>query len=191
MKFFPDDPKKLKSRIKSYEKKLKDPEHRDGAGKRLLAGTMYLLLDDTKGAINYYNWYQENFPDDSAEPLNHTSWTLALLRSGKPTEARSKLFEAFLSNVHIIDWLLGKELKPHDLWYGTNWAEPDYLLRAPEDFLSLWTKDEISWVKEFSENPKTFEKTEKVISLKKKLHALPVGPERFSLIEEISSIKYD
>ena len=56
-RFFPEDPKKLKSRIRSYERSLKQDPMDDGYGKRYLLGPMYLLLGDVDGALRHYAWF--------------------------------------------------------------------------------------------------------------------------------------
>ncbi len=57
---FPEDPKKLRTRIRSYERKLeKEKEEfnycRDGSGKRYLLGPLYMLMGDIDGAIKSLN----------------------------------------------------------------------------------------------------------------------------------------
>jgi hypothetical protein len=61
---FPTDPKKIRSRIRSYERSLKKEYdlHRaydDSAGKRYLLGSLYLLLGDIDGALKHYTWFEK------------------------------------------------------------------------------------------------------------------------------------
>ena len=77
---FPQDPKKIRTRIRRYERSLRHEQERfghigDGSGKRYLLGPLYLLMDDTEGAHQSYIWYEQAFPDDSDEPLHLLCWT--------------------------------------------------------------------------------------------------------------------
>src|SRR5690349_7130797 len=122
MSFFPNDPKKLKARMRSYERALKAPNVDDGYGKRFLVGTMYLLLGEPEGALRFYDWYIHNFPGEMVDPLNHLSWALTLFRTGNRIPAETKLLEAAFENPHTFDWLNGDSLSRLDIWYGTNLA---------------------------------------------------------------------
>jgi hypothetical protein len=87
MSFFPKDPKKIRTRIRSYERKLRKEKEKygdysDGYGKRYLLGTLYLLMDDTEGALTYFDWFEQEFPDDSGDTIHYLSWTLAQFRAG-------------------------------------------------------------------------------------------------------------
>jgi len=62
------DPKKIRERIRRYERNLKKRDARDGSGSRYLLGSLYLLLDDTEGALAHYKWFAKKFADDGAIP---------------------------------------------------------------------------------------------------------------------------
>ena len=113
----PKDPKKIRELIKRYERELRN-EHRkfgfihDGSGKRYLLGTLYVLLNNTAGAIKSFEWFEETFPDDIGEPFQYLCWTLALYRSGNREAATRKLRQTMLSNLYLV---------PH-LWPGVRRA---------------------------------------------------------------------
>jgi hypothetical protein len=70
----PQDPKKIRTRIRNTERALRQEQKRfgfirDGAGKRYTLGPLYLLMGDTEGALRSFAWFAEAFPDDSGEPL--------------------------------------------------------------------------------------------------------------------------
>jgi len=101
---FPTDPKKIRSRIKSYERKLRKEKetfgcYDDGAGKRFLLGSLYMLMGDLDGALVHYDWYEQEFPDDGAEPYNHLTWALALYRGGRKEDAFHRLYQTMLENL--------------------------------------------------------------------------------------------
>jgi tetratricopeptide (TPR) repeat protein len=147
-KYFPHDPKKIRERIKRYERAFKEPHHDDGAGKRLLLGQLYMLMGDLEGALKHYTWYQKKFPDEIPEPFNHFCWSLALLRSGDEKSARAKLRELIFDNLYLVPIFLGEEPKKFDMWHGSNWSEPAYVLEGPmEELFAIWSESERNWLK--------------------------------------------
>jgi hypothetical protein len=148
MSFFPTDPKKIRERIKRYERAFKDRHHDDGAGKRFLLGQLYMLTGDLEGALHSYAWYKKAFPDDIPEPFNHLCWTLALLRSGDEKSAKAKLRELVFDNLYVIPIFFGERPQKFDVWHGSNWSEPNYILEGPmEELFPLWSASEREWVR--------------------------------------------
>jgi hypothetical protein len=101
MSLFPKDPKKIRSRIKSYERSLRQEKLQtgfisDGYGKRYQLGPLYMLLGDTDGALKSFAWFDETCPDDVGEPMQYLCWTLALYRSGDIDAAVSKFCQTML-----------------------------------------------------------------------------------------------
>jgi tetratricopeptide (TPR) repeat protein len=93
---FPQDPKKIRARIRRYERALRQEQEcygfiNDGAGKRYLLGPLYLLMGDTAGALRSFAWFAQTCPDDSGDPLQYLCWTLALYRAGELEHATAKL----------------------------------------------------------------------------------------------------
>ena len=137
---FPEDPKKIRARIRRYERKLRGEKAdfgmiNDGAGKRYFLGPLYLLMSDLEGAIDAYRWYEAEFPDDSGEAGHHLCWSLALYRSGDKDAARSKLQHTMLLNVYLIPELLDEPQEEIEMWHGCNRSEIQYLEYVPEEFL--------------------------------------------------------
>jgi len=67
---FPDTEKKLKSRISSYKSAMNKEQKNlgyinDGGGKRYLLFCLYFVLDDLNKSKEYFEWYKNEFPDDS------------------------------------------------------------------------------------------------------------------------------
>jgi hypothetical protein len=106
MYHFPTDPKKIKQRIRRYERSLRkdDPRHglRDGYGKRFLLGPLYLMLGNVQDTLDHYKWYQNTYPDDSGYALNFLCWAIALHRHGDSEEAAKKIINTMLSNIFLI-----------------------------------------------------------------------------------------
>lgn len=190
MSIFPDGPKKIKARIKSYERSLKMQGQRDGIGKRFLVGTLYLLVEDHKGALEYYSWYKEEFPGDCGDAFHFTAWTLALLRNGDHDDAKLKLQEAFIENPHIWDYLLGFELSRFNIWYSCNLAEPEYLIEAPSEYLKIWGEDDLNWVKAVIKSDEFISFKKEYLSYYEQLNHLDVGPERSRVVQNLSNMKH-
>ncbi len=57
------DTRKIRSRLRSYERKLQKEKkehgfYRDGAGKRYQVGPDYMLLGDDDGALAAFQWFE-------------------------------------------------------------------------------------------------------------------------------------
>jgi len=107
---FPKDPKKIKERIRRYERALKAEVQTfgmldDGAGKRYLLGPLYMLMGDLRGALASFAWFEQACPDDTGEPFQYLCWSLALYRSGKLEAASKKLRRTMLMNLYLLPHL--------------------------------------------------------------------------------------
>ena len=192
---FPEDPKKIRARIRRYERKLRGEKAdfgmiNDGAGKRYFLGPLYLLMSDLEGAIDAYRWYEAEFPDDSGEAGHHLCWSLALYRSGDKDAARSKLQHTMLLNVYLIPELLDEPQEEIEMWHGCNRSEIQYLEYVPEEFLNLWDQAARDWAREQYESLEFQRVRDRFIAINKELLSLPrVGPERRALVEEIGRLR--
>lgn len=153
MSHLPKDPAKIRERIKRYERELRQEHKRFGAYDDS-GGKRYLLLGDTKGALKAFEWFEQNFPDDSGEPEHFLCWTLALYRSGHSAAAEPKLLRAMLSNLYLIPHLLGREQPELDIWHGSNIDRKDYLPYIPPELLSLWDDAALQWARETYDSAK-------------------------------------
>ena len=88
---FPTDPKRIRERIRRYERALKRELEvgygGDGYGKRYLLGPLYMLMGDVEGALASFDWYEDTYPGDGGDPYQYLTWTLALFRGGRRQEA--------------------------------------------------------------------------------------------------------
>lgn len=185
MSFFPQDPKKLKSRIRSYERKLSEPHHDDGAGKRFLLAPMYQILGDNEAALRSYEWYEKHFPDDIAEAFHSLSWALCLFQVGDLPCAKKRLRRTLFSNLYVIPLLLGQEIEPYSFWHGSNWAEKSYITEGPfEEFFSLWDAPALEWAKSFYHSAEIQTALARWIELRKALGEEQSMDKRIALIEE-------
>jgi hypothetical protein len=147
---FPHDPRKIRARIRRYERALRREQAsygfiNDGGGKRSLLGPLYLLMGDTAGALQSFTWFVRTFPDDSGDPLQSLCWTLALYRAGDLEHAATKLRQTMLSNLYLLPRLLGIAQDPIDIWYPSNLAEKTYIDDFPDEVFALWEPPALQW----------------------------------------------
>ena len=190
----PKESRKIKDRIRRYERAFKKDELeygfiRDGYGKRYLLGLLYLVLNDTEGAYNSYKWFEETFPDDAGDPLCYLCWTLTLYRKGDSVSASNKLIQTMLQNLYLIPHLLGLSPERFDIWHGSNYADIEHLNYLPPVILDLCTNEELTWISEQynSENFKAIQ--DKYVDIHRQLETEPRGPRRTQLVEQASRLE--
>src|SRR5205823_3151951 len=150
MYVFPQDPTKIRARIRRYERALRREQAsygfiNDGGGKRYLLGPLYLLMSDTAGALQSFAWFAQTFPDDSGDPLQYLCWTLALYRAGELEHATVKLRQTMLSNLYLVPRLLGLEQDHINMWSCSNLTEKRYSDEVPEELFALWEPPALHW----------------------------------------------
>lgn len=148
---FPKTEKALKKRISSYKASLLKEQREfghvnDGAGKRYLLFSMYLVLNDAKEAKDYIAWYENEFSDDVGEPIQKLCWAIMLKRIGKEKEARKMLAETMLANLYLIPKVLGQQIAPYDIWHPSTDAQIHYGEYMPQEVLASFTEAETQWI---------------------------------------------
>lgn len=181
--FFPNDLKKLKVRIRTYERALSGGD-RDGAGKRYLLGPMYLLLGDVEGALKHFEWFDKTYADDCGEPYQYLCWTLALYKAGKLDAATLKFKQTMLENLYLIPAMLGESPEPRDIWRGSSMAELDYAEEIPVELLRLWDDESKIWAKRLWNDPTVTQFRERYIDIERQLKTVEPGPKRTMLVNE-------
>lgn len=191
---FPADPKKIRSRIKSYERKLRKEEevigcYDDGAGKRFLLGHLYMLMSDLEGALAHYDWYEREFPDDGAEPYNHLTWALTLRRGDREMDAFHRLYQTMLENLYLVPHLLGDKPEKLDFEGGSNYTWHAYALAIPQGLLDLWSEEDRLWARSVHEDPRVVDKRDRFIEIERQLDTEPRGPKRTALVKEARALQ--
>jgi len=182
------DPKKVRARIKRYENHIRKRNYRDGSGSRFLIGPLYLLLDDTQGAVAHYRWFEKKYQDDAGEPFHRISWALAILRKGHPDKAVNRLRYAHTQNAYMIPAILGIPHGQPSIDRSSNWEYEEYILNGPQEFLTMWRPEEKAWMKSVWDSPefKAFVQTH--LDLVSQLARESVGPKRTELVNALSSL---
>ncbi len=195
MSLFPDDPKKIRVRIRRYERSMRKEQQThgyidDGYGKRYLLGPLYLLINDNEGAQQSYAWFEAQFPDDAGEPMNDLCWTLSLYRAGKLEAATVKLRQTMLTNLYIIPHLLGQEQEELDIWHGSNYAEKGHLEFIPSEIFKLWDEAALKWVQEAYNSLGMSTIRKRYIQIYHQLNTEPLGDKRSQLVREAMMLHY-
>jgi hypothetical protein len=190
----PKEPKKIKDRIRRYERGLQQ-EHRrfgaydDGSGKRYLLGPLYMMVDDLPGALKSFEWFAQNFSDDIGDPMHYLCWTLALYRSGDLEAATHKLRQTMLLNLYLVPHLLGLEQAQLDIWHASNLDRKDYIEYTPPEIFELWDEEALQWAREAYQSPTLRQVRERYIEIYRQLKTEPRGPKRSELVQEASRLR--
>jgi hypothetical protein len=180
---------KIKATIARYRRLLNKEwkEHHfisDGAGKRFMIGPLYLRIDDTKGAMAHYKWFEKMFDDDSGEPFHRMGWALTLHRHGDDPGAERMLLIAMLKNLYLFPILFGEDPVVVEGWQGSNWEELEYITDAPTWMLNLWTEEELSWAQSIYYGEQAVKIRDRYITINQFLELERPGEKRSELVEE-------
>lgn len=187
------DSKKIKATIARYKRSMNKEwkEHHfisDGAGKRFLIGPMYLRIDDTKRALEHYQWFEKMFDDDSGEPFHRMGWALTLHRSAFDHGAERMLLIAMLTNLYLFPLLFGEDPEEEGR-YGSNRTELAYITEAPKWMLNLWTEEELGWAKGIYYGDQAVKIRERYITIHQFLELERPGKKRSELVMEVSKLE--
>jgi len=185
----PTEPRKIKERIRRYERAFAKELRQsgmisDGSGKRYLLAPLYLMLIDVEGAYKYFEWFQKTFPDDVGEPLQYLCWTITLLRKDDINAASNKLIETMLKNLYLIPHVLGLNPERLDIWHGSNYEDIEYLSYLPPVAMKLCTEEELGWINRQYNSKKFTVIRERYINIHLQLKTEPRGPKRTELVEQ-------
>lgn len=190
----PEEPAKIRQMIRRYERSLAAEKaeigvYGDGAGKRYLLAPLYLIMGDLEGALDSFEWYDEEFPDDSGDAGHYLCWALALYRGEDEPAARTKLGRAMLRNLYIIPALLDEPIDRLDIWHGSNTAEPGHLDFLPHQFFCIWTPEELAWAKKVYHRESFKTARDRYIEIYTQLKHERPGPTRTQLVMEASDLR--
>jgi hypothetical protein len=190
---FPKEPKKIRERIKRYERDLANEKRKfggihDGAGNRYLLGPLYMLLGDIAGARKSFGWFQRAFPDDIGEPFHYLCWTLALYRASDHDSAAKKLAQTWFRNRYLVSRLLRLDEQQPAIRHSTNWEQPEYVEHGPSELLDLWDEKALLWARDVYEMAWFKQVRTAYLEIERRLESEPVGPERIRLVSERSRL---
>lgn len=197
MNAFPTDPKKLRARIRDYERKLQREKQQyggaydDSYGKRYLLGPMYLLSGDVTGALQSFASFVKEFSDDCGEAGQILCWSLAMYRAGKWTAAEDKLRQAMLMNSYILQHLLGRELVPiKPMKSGDFDTDKMYLHYMPPEYFAMWSKKEKGWAAGMYDSDEFQRARACLAKIESLLDQTEPSPERTQLVDDSFALIY-
>ena len=194
MSVFPKEPKKIRARIRRYERELRKERDRfgyidDGYGKRYLLGPLYLLMGDVEGAVESCEWFEQTFPDDIGEPVHFLCWTLALYRSGDTDQAAQRLRQTMLSNLYLVPHLLGREQAELEIWHSTNYEQKDFLEDVPPEIWALWDEPALQWAGETYDSPRLRQVRARYLEIREQLKSEQRTLQRSILVDEMFKLQ--
>lgn len=108
----------------------------DSAGLRYAAPGLYLKIRDFKGAINYFRWFDKNFPDDCCYGEFFLEWSLTLFMLGKAEDARQKVTDAYFRETRVLNKFFGRNVTMVDETidsFELYWSETQLLAYSAEE----------------------------------------------------------
>lgn len=106
----------------------------DNQGVRYVIGPLYQFAGDLNGALDAYEEYATQYPDDRGDPHHTFCWGLALYQSGDRRAALDRWRGAFFQNLYTAPLLLDEDVPELDVWHRTNLEYPYYA----EDYVALY-----------------------------------------------------
>jgi len=155
-----------------------------------MIGPLYLRIDDTKGAMAHYQWFEKMFDHDSGEPFHRMGWTLTLHRNGLDQDAERMLLITMLKNLYLFPNLFGEDPPVVDGWQGSNWEELEYITGAPKWMLNLWTDEELEWAKSIYYSDQAVRIRERYITIYQFLELERPGDKRSKLVNESMKLEH-
>ena len=193
MYHFPTDPKKIKQRIRRYERSLRDENSmhgvRDGYGKRFLLGPLYFMLGNVQETIEHYEWYQNTYPDEYGYAFNFLCWAITLYRHGDRDEAEKKFINTMLSNIFFIPYVLGHAIPSLDSWEDRYFNELMEIEDFPHEILECITREEMEWISALYNSPKITAIRKAYTAIDDQLEHLRPGEKRTKLCKELFKIR--
>jgi len=147
---FTDTP--IKQRIASYRRGFQKELDTVGMisdlhGKRYVLFRLYFLLNEPEDSADYFEWFEEQFPNDMGEPIMYLCWAVMLRRMNRIEEAKRKLVLLMLSNIYFIPLLLDDNSVTREaMWHGSNRAEMDYFEELPNDIIQKLSLADLEWI---------------------------------------------
>jgi hypothetical protein len=178
---------KAKKQIATIRKILADEKRKyggyhDGRGLRYAPPQYFIKLNDFKGAMTYYRWFQKNFSDDMGEPMFLFEWCMTLFKNGKLQEAENKAIETFTANTYLIDKFLDRPFHTFDMIDNAAWQKEQLNSTLPYSKDEERFKSFAQWLNLIVESTRYKSLTAEFMDIQIRLLTEPVGAIRSELI---------
>ena len=147
----PEDRKKYRNRASRARRALLREKERfqeisDGSGKRYRVCVFFVLSGAPEKAVEFLDWFEQEFPEDCGEPVFLLFASLAHYRTGSLEKARKYLLDTMVRNIYLLPYVCSQPLTKVDLWHPSNWSEPAYIEDVAE-FPEEPTSKEREWIR--------------------------------------------
>jgi hypothetical protein len=178
---------KAKNQIATIRKILADEKRKygdydDSRGLRYAPPQYFIKLNDFKGAMTYYRWFQKNFSDDIGAPMFLFEWCITLFKNGKLLEAENKAIETFTANTYLIDKFLDRPFHPFDMIDNANWHREQIKSHLPYQKEEERFRPFTQWLSLFVESTRYKAVTAEFLEIEVRLLTEPVGALRSELV---------
>lgn len=178
---------RTQAKIAAIRKALADEKRRyggydDSRGMRYAPPELYIKLQDFKGSMVYYRWFDKNFPDDSGYALFLFYWSLTLFKNNKLKKAEQKAIKTFCANTYLIDQYLGLPLHAHDVIQNAAWSKAQALEIFPNAVHQRDFPDFYEWLRGGVQSERYQAIAQEYLELEVLLTTTPVGEARSSMV---------
>ncbi len=146
---------KIKQKIRSLRSKLNAEKRKygwydDSYGKRYLIGNLYVQLGDYRLAKKYFDWFDQEFPDDIGFSQFNFGRVKTLFVLKKEQESLSKLIEVEANNSYLIDILLERTKQQIEKREWSNLATLKYAKGLIVDCERIMTEEFRDWLEKIT-----------------------------------------
>lgn len=178
---------RIKKKIKGCKAQLsaekrKFGAYHDGRGIRYIIPELYLEIEDYKGCLRYFNWFQKEFGDDVGFPHFIFQWTFVLFQNKKCELAEKKLYETIFSNTYLIPVLLDLEIDRIEKSETISTERIEFAKEIASEMSKIITDDFNIWLKEITNKEIFSKRIRDYIGLQKLIESEPVGKDRTDLL---------
>ena len=160
----------------------------DSRGLRYLPPALYLKLQDYRGAMRYFNWFDKNFPDDAGYPIFLFEWLITLFKNGKHKEAEKMALKTFFADTYLLDNFLGKETLNLQITEHSNLENSALVENLNYEQNDEVLQDFTKWLSEFVLSEKFYLYAHEFLEIERRLKTEPVGITRSQLVSRRYSL---
>ena len=161
----------------------------DSAGKRYHIADLYLEVADYEGALAYFKWFYETFPDDAGNPILYLDWSVAFYETGKIEETRVNTIETAFQNLYLHGLLLDNPVEKIDKYEFCNYESLEFARTILKDCRKVISKGYLDWLREFVTTDDYKAPVNRFIAIQKLLKDEHDYSKRTELLSEISNLR--
>ena len=186
--------KRLKQKLEYYLKKLKEEKElfdvcRDRSAHRMAVPPLFLRLEDYVGAMDYFLWYDSNFPEDAGFPEFYLAWAMTLFKNNQAQKAEAAVILSYIQNPYLIGLIVQKE---NPLVCGGLFQieSREWAINAVHFCYLFMTPDFVTWLGGYTLSEAYSSFTGRIDSINKLLDGERDQPLRTNLTDAMSGIWY-